>query len=38
MEYIKNLFVKTFTSPPDVAKMSLRVLQNILKINTDEFK
>jgi len=36
MEYVKNLFVKTYLGPNDVSKMSLKVLQNILKLTPEE--
>jgi hypothetical protein len=34
LEYIKNLFVKTYMGG-DVSKMSLKVLQTILKLTND---
>lgn len=38
MEYVKNLFVKTYLGPSDVSRMSLKVLQTILKLTADEYR
>lgn len=38
LEYIKNLWVKVFVGPVDVSRMSLKVLQSILKFTAEEYK
>ena len=34
----KNLFVKTYLGPGDVSRMSLKVLQTILKLTPEEYR